>query len=550
MPNGQDKISNDQFARGKERSYPAFLESKLAKLQKKLYDSQLQPRRARDGSLTAENVDPALSRKSSQSRRDASPQLSPSARKQEANDIDDLVSNFGVLSVNATARDFEGFTSLMSLVRLLLAAATKEQPPGVPSQTLPSRSEATRFGEHYLSYVHPFSPVIAESSFWTSLEAVYHPNGYLAGPMDHWTLRMVFAISAISQSTHWNDEWCNCAIQYVLTALTVAEHVLRPDSVENLQAMLLLIEYAKYDPRWFDQWTLVGAVSRTMVDLGLHQDPAKTSSLSKSRLEKRRKTYLCVYLADRSTSMALERGLSFNDVSTNVALPQPDPHPSWSPSNQTFIKSHDFAYALYQLRQIQSMAYQDMHQTSRVPFEDPYAYVWARWSELQDWYSTLPPSFSTSIMHFAELELLYSCVFLLAPSPAVPHASELAQSLIFEYGLDYLHKLRSAMSTPSERVWLTSVDARRALGIGHIFITNLTTYKERLLAGTPPSLDTSTATKVPSFPHEIMNDNAQRCLAFVQQMADVLKTLGTRFGVTEWHDAFREESSCVVETIL
>ena len=91
--------SDDQFARGKDRSYPAFLESKLAKLRRKLADAQ-------KGANTIDSP-PSIAPQNSVSRA-TSPASPPSpaysnshsnalAKAQEANDLDNLVSSFGVL---------------------------------------------------------------------------------------------------------------------------------------------------------------------------------------------------------------------------------------------------------------------------------------------------------------------------------------------------------------------------------------------------------------------------------------------------------------------
>ena len=91
--------SNDQFARGKERSYPAFLESRLARLQRKLAEARKASGQSPDlasisdpmtsPSSKGEFVSPVSSLSSTK--------LAAVQRAQETHDVDELVSSFGVL---------------------------------------------------------------------------------------------------------------------------------------------------------------------------------------------------------------------------------------------------------------------------------------------------------------------------------------------------------------------------------------------------------------------------------------------------------------------
>lgn len=76
--------TNDQFARGKERSYVATLEARLEKLEKRLQDA----RSRRHSSVTMTEVD--VNRTPSKAKDKA-------ARRKEEADMNDLVSDFGLL---------------------------------------------------------------------------------------------------------------------------------------------------------------------------------------------------------------------------------------------------------------------------------------------------------------------------------------------------------------------------------------------------------------------------------------------------------------------
>ena len=87
--------TNDQFARGKERSYVATLEARVEKLEKKLNEAKAR----RKSSVTMPDYDAAgTPRRTSVDTLKASRPISKrAARRKEASDIDELVSDFGLL---------------------------------------------------------------------------------------------------------------------------------------------------------------------------------------------------------------------------------------------------------------------------------------------------------------------------------------------------------------------------------------------------------------------------------------------------------------------
>jgi len=189
----------------------------------------------------------------------------------------------------------------MSYARLVMAAASRQPMPTSIARGLPARLEADSLIRYYFDYIFPFLPFFEETSFYISLEAVYRPaGGQTATPTDHWLVLMVLSISCISRSQQFNDRSYHDGMAYAASALQYQESILRPGSVTSIQAMMFLIEYSLYDPVHFDIWTLLGVVSRAMVDLGMHQDPPKSSNISKAKLEIRQRVYYCIYASDRS----------------------------------------------------------------------------------------------------------------------------------------------------------------------------------------------------------------------------------------------------------
>lgn len=88
--------TNDQFARGKERSYVATLESRVEKLEKKIQEARA--RRKSSVIIMQDTSDDSTPRRASTDTLKATKPISQrAARQREASDIDDLVSDFGLL---------------------------------------------------------------------------------------------------------------------------------------------------------------------------------------------------------------------------------------------------------------------------------------------------------------------------------------------------------------------------------------------------------------------------------------------------------------------
>lgn len=203
-------------------------------------------------------------------------------------------------SVNATARDFHGFTKEISFARLVLSTSSLQKMPKFAINELPPRYAITPLIQHYLDNIHVLYPFLSETRLFTSLDVVYHDLGRHADAIDHWTVRLVLAVSLASLSHQKGDAQYQDANRHAVAAFEWTEMVLQPGSIIGIQAMLLLVLYAMLDPHHFNSWYLIGVASRAMVDLGIHQDSAESLQPKDSESDSRRRIYLSVYTLDRS----------------------------------------------------------------------------------------------------------------------------------------------------------------------------------------------------------------------------------------------------------
>jgi hypothetical protein len=474
----------------------------------------------------------------------------------------------------------------MSYARLIQSASTKEPLPQGLTKALPARHAANPLIQHYLNNIYTLLPVFEEAALYSSVDAIYQ-QGDNATSWDRWTVRMVLAIACLSQSEQRGDTFYSDAVGHVNAALENAEDVLHPGYVASIQALVLWTIYATMDPHHFDSWTLIGAASRAMVDLGIHQDPSKNVAIPKAKLEVRRRVYWCVYSLDRleklfnpvlttltstrSTSLVQTRAFSFSDEAANVAFPfninASSPKYS-SPQSQVFQQSFDSALDMFRIREIQSEWYMDLFHSGRESWQDPYPYIWKQYARMSDWYNDMPQSTLPAIRSFFELELLYSFVYILSPSPRIPHIHEYAQRLIFEHCIAYATNLLSLLNKPSNTTKppVTFYDAMRAYMTGRQFVDVLSRNMDMILDPRPPNPPASVSSQLesddplappsqvnpPPFPSPLLPDGQMapadpttRAINAINDFTSVLSNFGLRFGFTHWRDRFQRESAAL-----
>ncbi|GAP83005.2 putative positive regulator of purine utilization [Rosellinia necatrix] len=448
--------ANDQFARGKERSYVAALELRIEKMQRRLAFA-----RSRKASL-AQHASGPLPPMPQPDRKDSLANIQAAmyrkaARSREYSDVNSLMSDFGFLSVNATTRDFEPSASNMTFARLVLAAATNDPLPRDGNWHMPSRQAAIILIQYYMTNIYSLYPAFSETALYNALEQVYSMQDRIVKDSDYWLLYMVLAISSSAQSQVKNDQFYVDGVFLAARALKHADQALMPGYTTQIQSLILLTQYSTLDPAHFDSWHLIGFTCRAVIDLGFHQDPPMEQMSDKSLLDMRRKTFYCVYSLDRSISMVLTRAFSFTDAAANVAFPRPSsfgrrtasiagqpPPPPGAPGGGAGCEPA--ALLLFQLRRAQSHWYQHLSQSGGnggLPDENgnshDAAFAWRVCHQMQEWAERLPRAgLPPGVRGLFDLELRYSLVYCVSPSAKSPPLTDYDRLFIFEHAAAYL----------------------------------------------------------------------------------------------------------------
>lgn len=436
----------------------------------------------------------------------------------------------------------------MSYARLVLSACAKEPLPTGLVSPLPPRHLATMTIQHYLDHIYTLLPFFDETSLYYSIDSVYKiaaEGNSVAYSFDHWCVRMILAVSNAWMSEKCGDECHLEAMGHVAAALKHAENVLRPGSITSVQALLFLSQYAMVDPHHFDSWSLIGAASRAMIDLGLHQDPHKGSTIPKAKLDLRRRIFWSVYTMDRTVSIVQTRSFSFSDDSAHVSMPYQAggvQGPKTSSHASRWLKSFENARDLVNLRKLQSKWYQDLFQSGREAWAQPFPYLWQTCHNLANCFNDQAKR-SKSHVDWFQLELLYSYIYVLSPSPRVPTTHPYVQNLIFEYCISYSSLMSKAINITTDLVPVSFYDAMRVYMTGRQFLDLLNHNMNHVLSGAhaePPTISASGAPPPPAIPNPPMDayTNTGRAMNCIRQFSDSLGYLGKRWGYSSWQENF------------
>ncbi|KAK2735625.1 hypothetical protein FQN57_001171 [Myotisia sp. PD_48] len=537
--------ANNEFARGKERSYVAALEALYDRLKDRLANLQQSPAL----SVATANGTPNI--------------LSPGPNdagnlqyRKEASDIDDLVGDFGFLSVNATSRDFYGITSSTSFAGLLLTISMTHPLPSFDfAIDYPDRADTIHSVKRYFGTIYVLMPFLSETRIWASVNAIYQDRNITATSFDHWILRMVLAISLAMEADFQHNEEYNKSLLHVHAALRYAEDVLQPGSLAGIQAILLLMQFSLFSPRYFATWYLVGMAARVATDLGIHQEQRSALNMDEEVLDQRRRTFHCLYSLDRYVSSALGRPFSFSDDSVNVPLPS-------TPLSATdmedfklpvsmFPKSIKPVTQLFEIRRYQSAIYQNLFFSGQSSL-DPEGYFWCHCSTITKWFNSVQKDTPSHLIPIYRLELLYTFILLLSPSKRAPVMNRVTSIRLFGNTTEFIARFQETITSPDISPLVTYIDFERAYTVACLLLNLVTHHHNQVLDNNTPS-DHEQATSPSQSAHispPLSNPidpaiPAKRALKCLQTTVAVLDHAKRRWGVVHLLDDFKLRASPV-----
>ena len=206
-------------------------------------------------------------------------------------------------------QDFDPRTN-MSLAKLILITSVCDPlpKPSNDDTALPPRQVADTLVDSYMTSIYPLSPAFSESALMARVDLLYDRPAQARRPMlgsDCWLVWLVLAIGSVAQSRSCHDGYYMDGVRYAAQALAHADVALAPGHATQIHCLLLLTQYAMFDPAHFDSWHLIGYTCSALIDLGYHKDPQQVSSANRAAVDARRRTFYCVYALNRFVLLLL-----------------------------------------------------------------------------------------------------------------------------------------------------------------------------------------------------------------------------------------------------
>ncbi|KAL2832890.1 fungal-specific transcription factor domain-containing protein [Aspergillus cavernicola] len=230
--------------------------------------------------------------------------------------------------------------------------------------------------------------------------------------------------------------------RFYITALQQVPAMCETRSVENIEAMTLLVVYHLRSASSQGVWYMIGLAMRTAIDLGLHRK-ANEINLDPITAQMRRRLFWTVYYLERVVSMSLGRPFSIadrhidlplpvdvdDDVRDPALLPTPSPPPTTNSPESNINTNADtnhrittltFAIYLIKLRRIDSRIQYKIYRADR-PLHSIRVKMDRLFLELEEWKSSAFQRFSGSDLDYPMLHYNRALRLLIQPFlPSLP----------------------------------------------------------------------------------------------------------------------------------
>ncbi|KAL4889750.1 fungal-specific transcription factor domain-containing protein [Aspergillus ambiguus] len=219
--------------------------------------------------------------------------------------------------------------------------------------------------------------------------------------------------------------------RFYITALQQVPAMCETRSVENIEAMTLLVVYHLRSASSQGVWYMIGLAMRTAIDLGLHRK-ANEINLDPVTAQMRRRLFWTVYYLERVVSMSLGRPFSIADRHIDLPLPLDidddvrDPalftRPSPPSPSSDHLTTLTFAIYLIRLRRIDSKIQHKIYRADR-PLHTLRSKMDALFLELQQWKDSALRRFPSHDLDYPMLHYNRALRLLIQPFlPALPLA--------------------------------------------------------------------------------------------------------------------------------
>ena len=178
---------------------------------------------------------------------------------------------------------------------------------------------------------------------------------------------MIMAISLSTAARNNLQHAQSLATALFNNAMQNLSSVLSND-LAGLQALLLLIHYAIFNPHMANVWLLTGISSESCIDFGLHQEAPVSAEFDQAERERRRRIFWCAWEMEIAVSAGFRRPIRMLNSIITVQFPSPRVvHPQSSPNEAITSTLRPITMHIWRFRQLESEISSILHDNQSLP---------------------------------------------------------------------------------------------------------------------------------------------------------------------------------------
>ncbi|EAW06324.1 putative C6 transcription factor [Aspergillus clavatus NRRL 1] len=294
----------------------------------------------------------------------------------------------------------------------------------------PNDEMGTRIMHAYLTRLHVRYPFLDRAELWKLHESRWRlarTKREELSKADRFNLFKLYLVYAMGATAiQLSEKYAYIPPErFYTTALQQVPAMCETRSIENIEAMTLLVVYHLRSASSHGLWYIVGLAMRTAIDLGLHRK-ANEVNLDPWSAQMRRRLFWTVYYLERVISMSLGRPFSIADRHIDIPLPADvdddvrDPAMLTATPRTGRITSLTFAIYLFKLRRIDSRIQHKIYRADR-PLDSIKSKMDRLFSELEEWKRSALLRFSGTDLDYPMLHYNRALRLLIQPFlPSLP----------------------------------------------------------------------------------------------------------------------------------
>ncbi|KAF7928562.1 uncharacterized protein EAE98_005618 [Botrytis deweyae] len=258
------------------------------------------------------------------------------------------------------------------------------------SSLLPAREIADALVQSFFEHVHPDFMLFRRRSFEQRYESTWSQLGNQVQDFEPgWLCSVLMVLVLGAQIIEPQDDlYLQMIHNYKVWVQSRVSQLQYTSTLVNIQALLLLHMYLHNISERNAAWTMLGAVLRMAMTLGMHREGGN-KNLDPGEIEVRRRVWWTIYVLEQSSCTILGRPSSIRDREVTIKYPNEDLLDGSAHVPMGYIEE------LCRLTRIMSQTSKVMYPSSVIlsPGDEELRISWADrlLLELQDWRDRLPP---------------------------------------------------------------------------------------------------------------------------------------------------------------